>query len=75
VPDEEDKILLVLPLLREWDEPNFETVGEGVEFFRQILEERVNQLDSNMPLTTRRESNSCTSTVWHTGMHLLIFPS
>src|SRR5712664_2669344 len=48
VPDEEDNILLVLPLLREWDKPNFETVGEGVEFFRQIIEVRTNQPNSKM---------------------------
>jgi len=44
VPDEDDKILLVLPLLRDWASPKFETVGEGVDFFRQILEVRVYQL-------------------------------
>jgi hypothetical protein len=63
VPDEEDKILLVFPLLRDWDKPKFETVGEGVEFFRQIFEVRANKLDSNILLITRRGFNSCTSTI------------
>jgi len=38
VPDDPDKILLVLPMLRPWDRPKFETVGEVVEFIRQIFE-------------------------------------
>lgn len=38
VPDEDDKIILVMPMLREWDEPLFETVGEGVDFFSQLFE-------------------------------------
>jgi hypothetical protein len=27
-----------MPLLTHWEEPAFETVGEVLEFFRQILE-------------------------------------
>jgi len=38
VPEEDDKVILVMPLLRSWDEPAFETVGEGVDFFRQLFE-------------------------------------
>lgn len=38
VPDEDDKILLVLPLLKAWRDPMFQTVGEGVDFFKQIFE-------------------------------------
>ena len=38
IPDDTDKIILVLPLLREWDLPRFETVGEGVDFFKQLFE-------------------------------------
>ena len=38
VPDEEDVVILVMPLLRPCKDPPFETVGEVVEFFRQIFE-------------------------------------
>ena len=31
---------LVMPLLRRFDDPPFQTVGEAVEFFRQIFEVR-----------------------------------
>ena len=38
VPGDDDKVIIVMPLLRRWDEPEFETVGEGVDFFRQLFE-------------------------------------
>jgi hypothetical protein len=38
VPGEDDKVILVMPLLRGWDEPAFETVGEGIDFFQQLFE-------------------------------------
>lgn len=38
VPDEEDTVLLVLPLLRPYDNPSFETVGEAIDFFAQVFE-------------------------------------
>ncbi|KAH8107741.1 hypothetical protein BXZ70DRAFT_884754 [Cristinia sonorae] len=37
-PHEPGVTLIVLPLLREYDDPPFETLGEAVEFFRQIFE-------------------------------------
>ncbi|KAH9914996.1 hypothetical protein B0H21DRAFT_828220 [Amylocystis lapponica] len=37
-PDDEDLIFLVLPLLRKYDYPPFDTIGEVVEFLRQIFE-------------------------------------
>ncbi|KAJ3477232.1 hypothetical protein NLI96_g10605 [Meripilus lineatus] len=37
-PYDEDTMLLVLPLYRSFDSPPFKTVGEIVEFFRQIFE-------------------------------------
>lgn len=39
VPDEQI-FLIVMPLLTQWEEPVFETVGEVVEFFRQLFEVR-----------------------------------
>ncbi|GBE80577.1 predicted protein [Sparassis crispa] len=38
VPDNEDIALLVMPLLRGYDDPPMQTMGEAVEFFRQIFE-------------------------------------
>jgi len=38
VPDDSDIVLLVMPLLRSYNNPRFDTVGEAVEYFRQIIE-------------------------------------
>lgn len=38
VPDDEDKAILVMPLLYRLENPPFQTIGEVVEFFRQIFE-------------------------------------
>ncbi|KAI0044701.1 hypothetical protein FA95DRAFT_1561961 [Auriscalpium vulgare] len=38
VPDEPEKRLLVMPLLRLFDSPKFETFGEAIAFFTQIFE-------------------------------------
>lgn len=38
VPDDEDIILLVLPLFRACDDPAWLTVGEAVAFIAQIFE-------------------------------------
>lgn len=40
VPGSHDKriSLVVMPLLQSWNSPVFETVGEAVEFFRQLLQ-------------------------------------
>lgn len=40
VPDDEDVLILVMPQLRFCNKPPFDTVGEAVEFFRQIFEVR-----------------------------------
>ncbi|KAL4249024.1 hypothetical protein ABKN59_007332 [Abortiporus biennis] len=37
-PDDPDKVILVLPLLRNFLDPSFQTVGEAVECFRQLFE-------------------------------------
>jgi hypothetical protein len=37
IPDDEEQLFLVMPLLREHDDPRFDTIGEVVEFFQQIL--------------------------------------
>ena len=38
VPGDEDIQLLVMPFLRGWNDPPLDTVGETVEFLRQMLE-------------------------------------
>jgi hypothetical protein len=38
VPDNDDRIILVMPLLRPYNDPPFETFGETVDFFGQIFE-------------------------------------
>ena len=38
VPDDDDLQVLVLPLLRKYDDPPFDTVGEVVDCLRQVLE-------------------------------------
>ena len=47
VPDDPDIAILVLPLLRDFDDPQMETVGEAVEFFRQVLEVSLVTRDTN----------------------------
>jgi len=37
-PKEEGASIIVMPFLKTYDEPRFQTVGEAVEFFRQTLE-------------------------------------
>ncbi|KAF8893546.1 kinase-like domain-containing protein [Infundibulicybe gibba] len=39
IPNNDDKILLVMPFLTNADSPDFSTIGEAVEFFRQIFED------------------------------------
>ena len=38
LPNTSDEFLLVEPLLRDLDDPWFETIGELMEFLRQIFE-------------------------------------
>ncbi|KAJ7902316.1 kinase-like domain-containing protein [Mycena leptocephala] len=37
-PDDEDKVIFVMKLMRKYDSPRFDTFGEVVEFFRQMFE-------------------------------------
>ena len=37
-PDDPTRTIIVMPLLRKFDDPPFETVGEVVECVRQLLE-------------------------------------
>jgi len=72
LPDTLDEKLIVMPFLRPFDEPRFQTYGEFVAFFTQICE--VSSTRSLIRSTHRpdnpwpRVSNSCTSKILHTGM-------
>lgn len=35
---DDDTVIMVMPLLRLYGDPNFDTVGEAVECFRQLFE-------------------------------------
>ncbi|KAJ7760953.1 kinase-like domain-containing protein [Mycena metata] len=37
-PDDEDKLIFVMKLMRKYDSPRFDTFGEVMEFFRQMFE-------------------------------------
>lgn len=43
IPNSDNEIILVMPLLREYDDPRIKSVGEAVEFFRQVFEVRLYQ--------------------------------
>ncbi len=38
VPDDDEIQIVVMPMLRVHDDPRFDTIGEAVEFFRQMFE-------------------------------------
>lgn len=40
VPDMDDRVILVMPLLRRYDDPPFQTIGETIDLFSQLLEVR-----------------------------------
>ena len=40
IPGNNDDVILVIPLLRPYDNPPMNSVGEAVEFFRQVFEVR-----------------------------------
>lgn len=39
-PDDEPHMLVVFPVLRSFDDPEFDTIGEGLDFIRQMLQVR-----------------------------------
>lgn len=52
-PGDEDTVIFVMPLLRPYDSPRFDTIGEVVEFFRQVFE------------VISPKKSSLASFVWH----------
>lgn len=53
-PEEPDVVILVTPLLRPFNNPLMESVGEAVEFFRQVFE--VSHMHSSLPLSPHDRS-------------------
>ena len=37
-PTDDDLVIIVLPLLRRFDSPRFDTFGEAIDCFKQLLE-------------------------------------
>jgi hypothetical protein len=37
-PDKDENQVLVMPVLRPYDNPDFDSIGEGLHFIRQLLE-------------------------------------
>jgi hypothetical protein len=38
LPDDDDQVIIVMPLLRKYGDPSFDTIGEIMEFFSQIFQ-------------------------------------
>jgi hypothetical protein len=44
VPNDPNRVIIVMPFLRPFDEPPMQTVQEAVEFFGQIFEVRIERV-------------------------------
>jgi len=72
LPKSPEQKLLVMPLLRPFDNPRFQTFGEFVSFFAQICDVRLEHRltggigipDNSLP----RVSCSCTNEILRTGV-------
>ncbi|KAJ7143407.1 hypothetical protein C8R43DRAFT_1109089 [Mycena crocata] len=60
-PDDDNISIIVMPLLRKYDSPRFDTIGEAVEFFRQMFE-----------ASSHLGYNSCTTTTLRIGKSLTL---
>lgn len=69
VPDIEDKLILVMPLLRRYNNPKFETVGECIDYFQQVFEVCVHAQGIQFPSFSpnSRACSLCTVIEWYTG--------
>lgn len=50
-PSEENTVILVMPLLRKCDDPEFDTIGEVVDFIRQLVNVRMGQTPASLHLS------------------------
>jgi hypothetical protein len=67
-----DQKLIVMPFLRPFNKPRFQTFGEFVSFFTQICDVRTAQLSVRRPrwdltILDPRVFSSCTNEISHTG--------
>ena len=71
IPQNGQKLkLMVMPFLRPFNDPNFQTFGEFVAFFTQICEVKSFKHPRHEPIPidlSIRVSNSCMSGTLHTG--------
>jgi hypothetical protein len=45
LPENDDVLVMVLPLLRAYDDPPFDTIGEVIAFFQQMFEASYHSLE------------------------------
>jgi hypothetical protein len=71
IPGMPGDYLIVMPLLRAFDKPDFENIGQFLEFMHQILEvgSSFDGFPDKQPLTVanRRASYLCIVVEYHTG--------
>lgn len=72
LPDPQDGVLVVTHMLRPFDNPRFETIGEAVAFFSQIFVVRSSPVHNLLDavLIVYRACNSCTNIALRTGMDI-----
>lgn len=60
VPGDNDRQIIVMPMLRRYDDPPFESVADVVDFFRQTIEVCIS-IDMSFPAfnNTLRVSDTC----------------
>lgn len=66
VPEDPYEFILVMPLLSRWYHPEFDTIGEVLEFCRQIFEVHALSCCATEQITLTRGCNTCTAEVWLT---------
>lgn len=75
IPDDPDNVLLVMPFLRTFDDPPFNTVGEVVDALKQVLEVRCYMVPRTLYIDLyTRDYTLCTSATWRIGSSLSITP-
>jgi hypothetical protein len=73
VPDDADLVIIVMPLLREYDDPRFDTYGEAIDCIKQLFEVRFDNLCIQKQNKTRgRDCNLCISTTSLIGVLVIV---
>lgn len=69
IPNAEDLLILVLPFLRPFDNPPFDTIGESVDYFSQVFEVSIQRCAclSELICPLFRVCRTCTNTMLLTG--------